>query len=76
MDLVRPRPLGQDWLDQIFRAKSADRGGVVRRRIEDVAREIGMDRLELEVRRRGFRMVVCGGHVVIICTAEPVHLIV
>ena len=36
-----PRPLGQDWLDQIFRARAAQTGGVLRRKVADVDREVG-----------------------------------
>lgn len=69
------RIIGQDWLDQIFRAKSATIGGVVRRRYQDVAREVGIDTLELEVRRRGFHMVRGGDHLVIFCTSDPITVL-
>ncbi|MDF0600879.1 N-(5'-phosphoribosyl)anthranilate isomerase [Psychromarinibacter sp. C21-152] len=69
------RPLGQDWMDQIFRSRAAMTGGVVRRRRADVEREIGLGTLELEVRRRGFHMIECGDHLVIACCAAPVKVI-
>jgi hypothetical protein len=69
------RPLGQDWLDQIFRAKAAASGGVIRRSIRDVEREIGRDALELEVRRRGFHLLECGPHFVIVCSPAPIRVI-
>ena len=69
------RPLGQDWLDQIFRAKAAMRGGVLRRKVRDVEREIGRDALELEVRRRGFHLLECGDDFVIICSAAPIRVL-
>ena len=69
------RPLGQDWLDQVFRAKSAARGGVVRRRVADVEREIGRATFELEVRRRGFHLLECGGQYIVVCSSEPVRMI-
>ncbi|MEE4119335.1 MAG: N-(5'-phosphoribosyl)anthranilate isomerase [Paracoccaceae bacterium] len=69
------RPLGQDWLDQIFRAKAAARGGVIRRKVRDVEREIGRDALELEVRRRGFHLLECGGDFVIVCSAAPIRIL-
>ena len=71
-----PSPtIGQDWLDQIFRARAATEGGVLRRRIADVEREVGRERLELEVRRRGFHMIECGRHFVIICHPAPLRII-
>ncbi|MFQ6548325.1 N-(5'-phosphoribosyl)anthranilate isomerase [Aestuariibius sp. 2305UL40-4] len=69
------KPVGQDWLDQIFCSQSALRGGAVRRRKADVLREVGLDRLELEVRRRGFHMVDCGTDLVISCSGTPLRII-
>lgn len=69
------RPIGQDWMDQIFRAKAASAGGVVRRRVADVEREVGRAALELEVRRRGFRMLECGEHFVVICSGDPIRIV-
>ncbi|WP_158514962.1 hypothetical protein [Nioella nitratireducens] len=50
-------------------------GGVIRRRKADVEREIGLARLELAVRRRGFHLVEAGHQVVIICDPRDVRLI-
>ena len=73
--LRAPRPLGQDWLDQIFRAKAAQAGGVVRRKVRDVEREVGREALELAVRRRGFHLLECGADFVILCSSDPVRVI-
>ena len=70
-----PRPIGQDWLEQIFRAKAAVTGGVIRRKVRDVDREIGRDALELEVRRRGFHLLECGGDFVIVCSSAPIRIV-
>ena len=70
-----PALIGQDWLDQIFRAKAAQQGGVVRRKIRDVEREIGRDALELAVRRRGFHLIECDKDFVILCTGAPLRVI-
>lgn len=70
-----PAMLGQDWLDQIFRAKSARTGGVVRRKIADVEREVGREALELAVRRRGFHMIECDRDFVIICSRAPIKIL-
>lgn len=55
------------WLHQIFAAQSASKGGVVRRKIADVDRKIGRDRLEVAVRLRGFHLLKCGNQFIIIC---------
>ena len=57
---------GQDWLDQIFHAKSVGRGGVVRRKLCDVEREVG---------RRGFHMLQSGEQVIILCSPTPENLL-
>jgi hypothetical protein len=55
------------WLAQIFEAKAVRGGGVVRRAVRDVEREVGRARLAREVAERGFHMIECGGQFVIIC---------
>lgn len=70
-----PYPPEHPWIRQIFASKTARSGGVVRRAVRDVDREIGRDALELEVRRRGYRMVECGGQYVIFCSADPIRVI-
>ncbi len=69
------KPAGRDWLDQIFRSQAALSGGVVKRSKRDIFREVGMDALELEVRRRGFHMVECGQHVVISCSGAALRIV-
>lgn len=64
------------WMHQIFLAKSAQNGGVVRRKVADVERKVGRKTFELEVRRRGFHLIEAGGQFIIICTRDPLHLIV
>ena len=64
------------WIHQIFLAKSAQNGGVVRRKVADVERKVGRKTFELEVRRRGFHLIEAGGQFIIICTRDPLHLIV
>ena len=44
------------WLDMIFEAKAARTGGVVRRKIAWVEREIGRDAFIAEVRARRFHL--------------------
>ena len=74
-DRIVENPIGQDWLDQIFRSRAAQSGGVVRRRLADVEREIGVATLGLEVRRRGFHMIECSDQLVIACCPKPVKII-
>lgn len=70
------RPTGPDiWIAQIFSAQAARDGGVVRRNVRWVDREIGRARFEQEVRARGFRLIQCGSQFVVICNAAPIRVI-
>ena len=51
----------------MFGAKAALRGGIIRRAVRDVEREIGREAFFGEVRRRGFHLVECGNQFIIIC---------
>jgi hypothetical protein len=62
-------------MDRLFAAEAVRRGGIVRRAVRDVEREIGRDQLELEVRRRGFHLVEVAGQFVIICTPGQLRVI-
>lgn len=62
-------------MDQVFRAKTAKNGGVIRRKINDVDREIGRERFELEVRRRGFHLMANGHYYIVICNNAPIAMI-
>jgi hypothetical protein len=64
------------WVTQIFSARVAAEGGIVRRRVADVERLVGRERFLREVARRGFRAIENGGHFVIFCNAEPVKIVV
>ncbi len=64
----------QFWLDQIFSAKSAANGGVVRRNRHWVASEIGLDLFEHSVRARGFHLIEAGQQLVVICHSGKVTL--
>ncbi len=63
------------WMQQIFVVKSARQGGVVRRKLRDAERNVGLPRLQAEVKRRGYHAVLNGDQVVIFCNNEPVHLL-
>lgn len=71
-----PTPITPDrWIVQIFSARAAAEGGIVRRRVRDVERLVGRDRFLREVRRRGFRAVENGDQFVIFCNRDPVRLL-
>jgi hypothetical protein len=63
------------WLRQIFGSQVAQDGGIVRRKASDVERIVGHAAFEHELRRRGYRAVLNGGHYVIFCNREPIFLI-
>nr|WP_149586994.1 N-(5'-phosphoribosyl)anthranilate isomerase [Tabrizicola flagellatus] len=63
------------WLDHVFSAKAAATGGVVRRSIRDVEREVGRARFVAEVRRRGFHLVECGGQYIVICNQGQIRIL-
>ncbi len=71
-----PAPITPDcWIVQIFSARAAAEGGIVRRQVRDVERLIGRDRFLREVRRRGFRAAENGDQFVIFCNRDPVRLL-
>ena len=63
------------WMRQIFDAKAARDGGVVRRSRRDIDRIVGMDRFLREIRRRGYHAVQNADQVVIFCNNQTVHLL-
>lgn len=62
------------WLLQLFSAKTAREGGIVRRQIRDVERIIGRTNFEFELRRRGYHAVENAGQYVIFCNNESLRL--
>lgn len=63
------------WLLQMFSAKSAREGGIIRRQVRDVERIVGRSAFELELRRRGYRAVENAGQFIIFCNREPVTVL-
>jgi len=63
------------WLRQIFSARAARDGGVVRRQVRDIERIVGRAGFEAELRRRGYRAIENAGQYVIFCNREPVRLV-
>lgn len=71
-----PAPIQPEhWIVQIFSARSAAEGGIVRRKVANVERLIGRERFAQEVRRRGYCAVENGGQFVIFCNVEPVRIL-
>ena len=65
----------ESWIAQIFSAKAVGRGGVIRRSVVTVEREIGRDRFLKEIDRRGFHVIECGGQFVVICNSGRIRLL-
>jgi hypothetical protein len=63
------------WMNQLFSARAAVEGGIVRRQVSDVEKIIGREVFEAELRRRGFRAVVNAGQYVVFCNREVLRLI-
>ena len=63
-----------EWIAQIFSARAAQ-GGVVRRSIAWVDREIGRDRFIAEVRRRGFHLLASSNQFIVVCNCDPVQVL-
>ena len=62
------------WIEQIFRAASANNGNVVRRSKDSIRRYASMAVLLREVRARGFHMVDTGNQVVILCNTGAMRV--
>lgn len=63
------------WIKQMFSAKAAMNGGVIRRSQSWVEAEVGRRALTEEVRKRGFHMIECGGQFVIICNRGGLRVV-
>lgn len=63
-------------MQQVFEAKSARQGGVVRRKLRDIELNVGLDQFCAEVERRGYHAVRNGTQVVIFCNNEAIQLLI
>ena len=68
-----PAPLA--WMDSLFQAKAVQKGGIVRRALRDIDREVGRQAFIDDVRRRGFHIVECGGQFIVICNPGQLTVI-
>ncbi len=76
MQLERFKPKGRDWLSQIFHCRAVETGGVIRRQVIDVDREVGISAFVTEVQRRGFRLIRTQHYFVIVCDPGPIEVII
>jgi len=67
-------PHADHWIAQIFSAKAAQ-GGVVRRSIAWVDREVGRERFVAEVRARGFHLLASRSQFIVVCNRDPVNIL-
>lgn len=63
------------WLMQLFSARAAREGGVIRRKVRDAERIIGRDAFLRELERRGYHAVENAGQFVIFCNNEEVRVL-
>ena len=64
------------WMRQMFSARAAADGGIIRRKVADVERLVGRRRFLHEMERRGFHAMENAGQFIVICNQEPVKLLV
>lgn len=63
------------WVEEVFSAKVVARGGVVRRAVRDVEREIGRADFIREVQSRGYHLVESGGQFVVFCNSGQIKIL-
>ena len=61
---------GDPWLAQVFAAKAARQGGIVRRAVRDVEREVGREAFIAAVSARGFHLLEIAGQFIVICQSD------
>lgn len=65
----------EHWITHVFSSKAAREGGVVRRKIRDIERYVGLEIFLGELERRGYKAVENAGQLVIFCNQEPVRIV-
>lgn len=63
------------WIEAIFKAKIAKRGGIVRRSRASVLKNASVRELRIAVKRRGFHLIRSGGQYVIICSGGEIKVL-
>jgi len=64
------------WVEQIFKAKAARSGGIVRRRKTSVAKYASEAELAAAVKKRGFHMIEIADQYVVFCRTGRMSVIV
>lgn len=75
MEHFRPPIANPNWLAAVFDAKVCGKGGVLRRAVRDVNREVGREAFTAEVRRRGWHLVESGGQYIVICNQGDIRIL-
>lgn len=60
-------PRKREWMNQIFEAKKAQDGGVVRRAVADVKKYGSVAELKRRVRENEFHLIRTGDQYVVLC---------
>ena len=62
------------WCEQVFEAKAVAKGGIVRRQIVDVERQVGRAYVYHQLEKRGFHLVECGTQFIVICNGSALRV--
>lgn len=62
------------WINQIFEAGQANKGGVVRRNRDWVDKYGGLDELIGAAHKRGFHVIESGDQVIVLCNEGGVNI--
>ncbi len=75
MEHFRPPVANPNWLTAVFDAKVCQKGGILRRAVADVTREVGRDAFVSEVRRRGWHLIQTGDQYAVFCHAGDLRIL-
>ena len=75
METIIRQTTPEGWIAEVFGAKSVARGGVIRRDLRWIDREVGRGRFIAEVRARGFHLIETGGQWIVICNTGFLRMI-
>lgn len=75
MDQLAVHSTPESWIAEVFSAQAALKGGVIRRNVHWVAREIGRERFVHEVQARGFHLLETGDQWIVLCHRGGVRMI-
>lgn len=63
------------WLNQMFPAKAARKGVLLRRSFAWVDRGVGRERFLRDVRRRGFHLIETADQYIVLCHNGPIRIV-